>query len=222
MNISRREIERYLGCPQGADERTRDLIETCLAELEQAVTPHTVTQDVSLQILDENRLLLDGLEITSRDLARHLGRCCAAVLMAATLGPAADRLLHRCACTDMSKAVVMQSCAAAMIEAVCDGVQQRVEQEARQKGLYIRTRFSPGYGDWALSDQKHILDMLQAARRIGLTVTDSLMLAPTKSVTAVIGLSREAENCRKHKCATCSKTDCPFRQEPEQADAVQT
>lgn len=211
MNVSRREIERYLGCRGGADERTRGLIEDCLKELEGAVRPHSVTQETDVRI-ESGRVYLGGLVAESRDLAKHLAGCRRGVLMAATLGSAADRLIGRKACVDMSAAVVMQACAAAMIEGVCDEVQARVAQEAGQKGLFVRPRFSPGYGDWPLTAQKGILDTLEAGKRIGLTVTDSLMLAPTKSVTAVIGLTGEKGSCHTHKCAACPKTDCPFRQ----------
>lgn len=211
MTISRKEIERYLGCRGGADERTRRLIEACLLELEQAVTPHSISQITDLSI-DGDRLSMGGFTVTSRYLARHLRNCRQAVLMAATLGPGADRLLKQKACVDMSAAVVMQACAAAMIEAVCDDVQAQVASAAQERGLYVRPRFSPGYGDWPLSDQKALLDRLEAAKRIGLTVTDSLMLAPTKSVTAVIGLTDQPGGCHVHKCQTCNKTDCAFRQ----------
>lgn len=211
MEVSRKEIERYLGCRQGADARTRQMIEDCLKELEQAASPHSVIQMTDLTI-ERDKLSMGGLIVTSRYLARHLRHCHQAVLMAVTLGPGVDRLQHQKSCTDMSAAVVMQACAAAMIEAVCDEVQAKVEATAREQGLYVRPRFSPGYGDWPLSDQKALLDRLEASKRIGLTVTDSLMLAPTKSVTAVIGLTDQVESCYMHKCANCDKTDCTFRE----------
>lgn len=211
MEVSRGEIERYLGCRQGADERTRQMIEDCLRELEQAVTPHSITQMTDLRI-EGDRLSMDGFTVTSRYLARHLRHCRRAVLMAATLGPGADRLQRQKACTDMSAAVIMQACAAAMIEAVCDDVQAKVAAAVREQGLYVRPRFSPGYGDWPLSDQKALLDRLEASKRIGLTMTDSLMLAPTKSVTAVIGLTGRPGGCHVDKCGACDKTDCAFRQ----------
>ena len=211
MDVSQKEIEWYLGCHGGADDRTRAMINDCLFQLRQTATPHTVTQEAALSI-DGDRLQIGSLSVTSHALAQHLKHCERAVLIAATLGPGVDRLLHRQSYTDMSRAVVMQACAAAMIEAVCEDMQKIVEESAKERGLYIRPRFSPGYGDWPLTDQQALLNMLEASKRIGLTVTDSLMLAPTKSVTAVIGLTREKGSCHVHKCASCPKTDCPFRQ----------
>ncbi len=53
--------------------------------------------------------------------------------------------------------------------------------------------------------------MADTARRIGLTMTDGSMLMPTKSVTALIGLGRENENCHIGGCEACDKTDCTYR-----------
>ena len=80
-----------------------------------------------------------------------------------------------------------------MIEAYCDACQKELSTEAAKEGLYLRSRFSPGYGDFSLDYQKELLILLDAPKRIGLTVTDSMMLTPTKSVTAVMGLTAEKE-----------------------------
>ena len=52
---------------------------------------------------------------------------------------------------------------------------------------------------------------VRTAETIGLTVSESLMLLPTKSVTAVVGRSRTATPCHRQGCEACDKTDCPFR-----------
>ena len=78
------------------------------------------------------------------------------------------------------------------------------------KGRGLRPRFSPGYGDFSIEHQRDIARVLDTARRIGLTVTDSLMLAPMKSVTAVIGVA-ETEGCTEAGCGNCGKKDCEFR-----------
>jgi len=84
---------------------------------------------------------------------------------------------------------------------------------AKEKGLYLRPRYSPGYGDFPLTYQKEILELLNAQRRIGLTRTESNMLVPTKSVTAIIGFTTEETSCHVAKCMTCQAKNCPFRKE---------
>lgn len=139
-------------------------------------------------------------------LAAHLDGCDTAMLFAATLGTEADRLIRRAEATDTLWATALHACAAAKIEAYADAAQDSIAQASRP-------RFSPGYADFPLSMQGRLLDLLQAGKRIGLFLTDSDMLAPTKSITAVIGLGPPLPGCPADKCARCGKLDCAFRGE---------
>ena len=102
-------------------------------------------------------------------------------------------------------------CAAAMLEEYCDKAQNEIAESLRKEQLYLRPRFSPGYGDYSILHQDDILRMLDAAKTIGLTMTESYMLTPTKSVTAVIGVSSTQEPCHIKGCEECQKLDCIYR-----------
>lgn len=151
------------------------------------------------------------MDIASRNLSKNLRDCKEAILLGATLGIGADMLLKRYSLTDMSRVVVLQAAAAAMLEEFLDQWQSRLRVEFENSGQYLRPRFSPGYGDFDIRHQDRILRMLDADRRIGLTMTDSYMLTPTKSVTAVIGISRKREECPLEGCEVCNKKDCIYR-----------
>ena len=131
--------------------------------------------------------------------------------MAATLGIGPDRLIARASAVRMSDAVIFQAAAAAMVETYCDEVNERIRQDAAQRGMYCRPRFSPGYGDFPIAHQRDFSRLLDTPRKIGLTVTESCLLAPIKSVTAVIGLSETPQPCHRKGCEECSKTDCAYR-----------
>ena len=105
----------------------------------------------------------------------------------------------------MAKAVVLQACAAAMLEEYCDACQREIAKQQEKEGWYLRPRFSPGYGDFDIQYQKPLMQMLDCAKTIGLTMTDSFMMTPTKSVTAVIGMSRIKERCPIQGCEICVK-----------------
>ena len=111
----------------------------------------------------------------------------------------------------MSDAVIYQAAAAPMVETYCDEVNERIRQEAAQSGMYCRPRFSPGYGDFPIAHQRDFSRLLDTPRKIGLTVTESCLLAPIKSVTAVIGLSETPQPCHRKGCEECGKTDCAYR-----------
>ena len=214
MKIDEKEILRYLGYQNAPpDLEIMNLIAACTEELKSAATPHHILQTTALARPCGDTLAFAGITVHSRDLSQHLAGCEEAVLFAATLGAPVDLRLERCAKVSMGRAVVMQACAASLIEAYCDECQEPVVRDAAARGLYLRPRYSPGYGDFDIAHQREFLNVLDCPKRIGLTMTDSFMLAPSKSVTAVIGLTKEAQGCHIAKCMTCKAQNCPFRKD---------
>ena len=213
MQADKREILRYLGYRgKTADERTLALIDSTLHELEGVVQPKSVWARYDAEV-KPGAVRFAGLTVHSKKLAQHLHGCERVIVFAATLGPQADRLMARYERADMSRAVVMQEGAAALIEAYCNECCEYLASEEADRGLYLLPRFSPGYSDFLLQHQRDILRLLDAAKKIGLSMTESCMLVPVKSVTAVIGLTKVPTLYAKHKCSACDKADCPFREE---------
>lgn len=207
-----KEAVRYLGYGKNAaDERTLALIADAFTELERTAAPKSVCRIFDVEQTEDGRIIIGNMEIKSSSLSRNLKGCTKTVLFGATLGTGVDRLIRRASVTDMAKAVVFQACAAAFLEEYCDEEQTRIGKELKKKKLYLRPRFSPGYGDFDIQYQQPIMRMLDCAKRIGLTMTDSCMMTPTKSVTALIGAGPMKEKCPIAGCEACGKKDCEYR-----------
>lgn len=211
IHVPRPEALRYLGChgrePDGA---AADLLDARIQAVEEAANPRWTALEVPLS-LRPGGVELGDWSIQSEKLRSHLEGCTAALLFGATLGVGVDRLIARSAAGQVARAAMDQAAAAALIEAVCDDA---CDQLAKQyPGRHLRPRFSPGYGDFPLTAQPELLRRLDAPRKIGLTATDSCLLAPIKSVTAVIGLADAPGKCHAGGCATCSKLNCAFRRD---------
>lgn len=212
MDERTKEAVRYLGYGRHAvDDKTEALVQEVFTELEQAAGPRIIYRIFELRVPEEGRVEIGGLKIRSRSLSKNMKGCERAVMLGATLGVKVDFLMKRYSVTEMSRSVILQACAAAFLEEYLDDWQEKLKESQRAEGYYLRPRFSPGYGDFDIVHQGDILRMLDSAKKIGLSMTDSSMLTPTKSVTAVIGLSREAVPCHRKGCETCGMTDCIYR-----------
>lgn len=212
MDIRTREAVRYLGYGKHAiDERTLQLVEDSFQELEHIVNTKFIYRIFEITFLDVDVLTIGNMKIKSKNLSKNLKGCSQAVVFGATLGAGVDMLMKRYSLTNMAKTVVLQACAAAMLEEYCDEEQNKIAEELGKDHMYLRPRFSPGYGDYSILHQEDILRMLDTAKMIGLTMTESYMLTPTKSVTAVIGISKTKEPCHIKGCEECQKLDCIYR-----------
>ena len=83
--------------------------------------------------------------------------------------------------------------------------------EAAKEGFFLTPRFSPGYGDLPLEVQKDVFRILECGVRIGISLNESLLMTPSKSVTAIFGLRRSKNSSNENKCAECGKKDCLYR-----------
>ena len=232
-NQLRREILRYAGMGRAAenevDQRILDFIERAVGELRAACRPRFTSKTFSLHFVSDAKdcghsalLFGDNLEVHSKSLSVNLADCQQAVFMAATLGSEADRLISRYSIRDISQGVLMEAAATALIEEFCDDCQRKLEESWNEKSMTLRPRFSPGYGDFDISHQKDMVLYLDLPRQIGVTLTDGGMLAPSKSVTAIMGIARlddkaegtgkvQRARCHIHGCEVCKKTDCIYR-----------
>lgn len=211
MNIKRSEILRYLGYGKNeADSKTDLLIDECIDEIEHIISPKSIYTILPVTV-NNDIITFSDVKIHSKNLAKNLNGCEKIVLFAATIGTGIDMLLKKYSCNNMSKAVVLQSTAAVFIEEYCDECQTKIENKVINEGYYVRPRFSPGYGDFSIKHQSDFIRILDCPRKIGLTLTDSLILIPSKSVTAVMGLSKTNQHCHKSGCEQCTKINCAFR-----------
>lgn len=134
-----------------------------------------------------------GLLLPGEDIVRFLEGATHCALMAVTLGAQREQELQRRTALSATDALLYDAACSALAEAAADALQERVAQAAAGRGLdMLAGRFSPGYGDLPLDVQKPLLAALDAYRALGLAATESCLLVPRKSVTAVVGL-RPAE-----------------------------
>lgn len=214
MEVDRKEILRYLGYGREQEEGpVTPLIDSCVEELSASAEPKHLSREYELRLLPGSRIDGSCFQTESRSLSRNLKDCSQVIVFAATLGMGVDLLIQKYSKLQMSRAVVLQATAAAMIEEYCNGACGQMRQIYEGEGLYLRPRFSPGYGDFPLRCQPALLDGLEAGKRLGIKLTDSYLMMPSKSVTAVIGVSRKPHRCQVKGCEACEKTDCVYRRD---------
>lgn len=203
------EVLRYLGASR-SDTALDGMIARAQEEIERASQPRQTYRLFPADV-DDTGVSLRGARLESSTLAAHLKGCREAYLFAFTLGPGVDRVIKRYTVTEMPLVPVLQACAAAWTEALADQAQTQLEAEAKERGLYLRPRYSPGYGDFPLTAQRFLFDALEVTKRTGITLTESCLMLPTKSITAVIGLSPDPSLCHVGRCMSCTAQNCPFR-----------
>ena len=209
LNVS--EALRYLGVRGAPDPALLSQLSAAADRLARAAPPRGGGRAFPQAFGPEGPALEGaGLALPGEMAARMLGGCAQAAVLICTLGAAFEALLRAEQARGMARAALLDACGSAWVEAGCDEAQAEIS--ARFPGLHPTDRFSPGYGDLPLSLQRDICGALDAPRRLGVQVTDSLLLNPSKTVTAVIGLSDRPQPARIRGCAYCDlRENCQYR-----------
>lgn len=204
--LNRNEAVRYLGGSGIAlNYRMDRLMDECEREIIAKSSPKYLYVERDLPFEE----IMQG-----EDIKNHLDGCEKAIVMCATLGAEIDKIIRINQISDMAKAVVLDSFASVAIEQVCAKFDELIAE--KYEGYFQTFRFSPGYGDYPIELQKSVLSMLDAPRKIGLATNENSLLTPTKSVTAVMGLSKTPIDRKKRGCAVCNMRDrCKFRRNGE-------
>lgn len=219
LQIDRAEVLRYLRWYSPAESLPPEMsgqISRAENDILAAAQPRFVYKCFALEkAADEVRLAGSSLVLAGQDIACLLQNAENCLLLAATLGGGVDGLIRRAEICDVSRALLLDACASAAVENLCEQLQNKLREYLQKQAVFLTARFSPGYGDLPLGCQAQFCATLDTVRSIGLTVSQSGLLLPRKSVTAVIGLLKEppvdAQLNFQHNCAACRLKNCPYR-----------
>lgn len=183
--MDEKEILRYALMPGGAPTPEGLPLAECMESAKGAARCRAVWREYPIQ-WEEEEIDLGFARTASRNLRRHLDGCGAILLFACTAGAETDRRIARAKIKSPVRALLMNAIGAQQVEGGCDRLCELLAREYPER--ILTKRFSPGYGDLPLSMQKDVFAALDCERTIGVTLTESLLMQPSKSVTAIIGM----------------------------------
>lgn len=156
------------------------------------------------------------LELTGMSIKKHLLNCQQVAIMSVTIGSSIEQAITSAfEQGNYTTGLLLDAAATTAVEEVADQLNNFITTQATQKGYITTSRFSPGYGDWSITTQ-HSIAALAGAQDIGITVTETSMLLPRKSVTAIIGFlprskAHQQTPLEHHSCTDCTQIDCLIR-----------
>ena len=189
--VDKSEALRYAGV-RGDSPEAELLLDECIAESAKRLTYKLCYAEYPLTRV-ENKLDFGFCTVCSQKLFEHLSGCDSVIIFGATVGIELDRLIAKYGRTQPSRALMLQALGAERVEALCDVFYKELADEKSLQGMALTSRFSAGYGDLSLEFQRDIFRVLNLPQSIGLTLSDSLLMSPAKSVTAIIGIKKETK-----------------------------
>ena len=225
--LDQKEILRYLGYKnQELTPQIQNIIDRCEAEALKIIEPKYVFGRFKISHTSSGIQVEDSdLILKGKDIASHLKGCKEIVLLGVTAGVTLDRWIRRWMISEPEAGLVLDSCGIQAVEQIADQIESEIEKQILSEGFHLTWRFSPGYGDLPLDTQRALVHILDLPRKIGVSLTESCLMVPSKSVTAILGIydpkdiledQSERESLKierkKNQCDFCNNKDrCLFR-----------
>lgn len=214
IDKKKNEILRYLGYSnQKLDQVTDEMIDESIREIDSLAKERYIYRRFTIKREEDILSLEEGnLNLYGEDIKKHLGQSKECILFAATLGHDVDTRIRYYEKISMTRAVILDACATATIEDICDRVCEEIDMDLSENDESITYRYSPGYGDLPIHMQSDFLNLLNAKKSIGLTASSHSILIPRKSVTAIMGIIKKGSVLEEVGCNNCSiYTTCKIR-----------
>ncbi|MDL2252614.1 methionine synthase [Ruminococcaceae bacterium OttesenSCG-928-I18] len=189
----------YRGLP--ADEQTEAKLTAACHAVQQAAKPRFLY--ASFPLGAGLRLGTSETTLTGRDIAAHLAGCSSVLLLALTLGQRPEAAIRKAEATSVELAVLMDTAASTLAEQYANEAERQLRQQTETQGQFLTGRFSPGYGDLPIELQRDLLRLLDGPRAIGLSVSQSGILLPRKSITALLGIADHPVEGKLAGCDHC-------------------
>ena len=182
LSVDEKELKRRLSVSGNFD---MSVFESAVGKVLAECTPKVCFVKVPV-LVDENGVEFPFGRVESRDIAKNLCGCSEAFVFAVTLGHGVERLLSKMSRLSAADFFIYDAVGSALAESVCDVAEDMIKGNTK-----CRPRFSPGYGDFPLSVQRDVLSLVNAERLVGITLTDTNLMLPQKSITAFLGIRED-------------------------------
>lgn len=213
LAVDRAGIVSVLGyCPDGMPEHFGEMLDEALARAAKLCRPRAGYRLVPAH-RTEGRLdaLTVGAHVftVQKIVAGALGRAERAAVFAATIGPAFEEWARSTMADDPALGFIADAVGSAVAEALADRLHDQVEAAMAARDWKITNRYSPGYCGWSVAEQ-HALFSLLPDTFCGITLGESALMHPVKSVSGIIGVGPAVKH-NDYLCGVCTQPDCTYR-----------
>ena len=209
INPPRKEILRYMACKE-EDSNIQNLLDKFLPLVKMTALPKGSYAFFDLE-KGEDAVFIEKESLKSKALYKNLMSSDSAILFSLTLGIGIDRLISKYSVLSPASALCINGIATALIEEYANVFYSEIKEILKSENLFLMPRFSPGYADFDLKNQNLFIKLTNAEKICGINLTDGYMMTPSKTITAIMGISDTDLACDKSGCEICDNKNCKFR-----------
>jgi len=213
IEIDKVAIHGYLGYEREQYPRPQvlSLVDSQIRKAYDRIKPVAYYTLKPITSVGNSRISVDGLVFTSRKLARIFSGCSQAVIFVVTIGEELEKEVAQLTKEGLIlKASVLDAVGSVAVEKVADWFDSMIGSLAAANGDKVSWRYSPGYCDWDIAQQKELFRGLDG-KPTEVNLTDTCLMVPRKSISGIMAMGKSCNTFSA--CRFCNKKSCPDRRE---------
>ena len=215
-DIREEKVKRFLAHGSGKvlSRRTRQTLRRSIEDCNRLLNPVVLYKENSIQENSNGSLTLKGdISLKGPRLSGAMRKCTSTTVFLATVGSALDEKI-----TDLMKkrqfaeAYIYDAIGSVAAEETVDIFQRGFDEKLEKRSKTSTLRFSPGYCDWPIEEQKKIFKILDSTV-IGVELSPTCLMKPRKSVSGIFGVGSSEDLGKKssNPCNRCTYGNCMVR-----------
>jgi hypothetical protein len=219
-SFEKRELARLLGGkgPQTFSRSIKVKTEKLGSTLAGLMKPDLYYRFIEIGSIHADSVRLKGgITLVSKKLSKTLSHCEEIVCFVGTIGPRLEDEINRLTQRNrVSQAYILDAMGSTAVESMVDEFQRHMEKALKPVHKGTTLRFSPGYCDWPLTEQKKLFRLFQS-RGLNVNLNDSCLMQPRKSISGIFGVfpfQAHSSAAAFNPCSDCGKKGCSMRRSP--------
>ncbi|MBS3819288.1 hypothetical protein KGY73_07265 [bacterium] len=190
--------------------RLRRKLKKAVKEIGQKAKPRAMYRILPVANKNGSIILDDQISIKSRKLKTLLGPCDKAAVFITTLGEEIDKIIHKNMKTRPHYGYILDSVASVAAESAAKYLKNHIDEKLNGQEK-TTLRYSPGYCDWPVQEQRKIFQVLPS-ESIEVKLSGECLMSPRKSISGVLGVcAMDSQEKSENICLSCAKRECPYR-----------
>ncbi len=212
-----KKILKLLGAetPRSSSHYVNKKIDSFARTSDRLIKPRLTYRVASFTTAGTCLVFENGSTVSSARLSRIMRGCTEAVCFAATVGRGVEERIRHCNRRGKyAEASILDAIGSVAAEETAEQFFTDMRRMAARRNQAVTIRFSPGYCDWPVTDQKDLLGLLDI-ESVGMSLTESCLMQPRKSVSGIFGImkpgSLDTNPALYIPCTDCGKKGCSAR-----------
>ena len=190
-------------------------LDECLTKARSLVKPNYIRVEKKITLIGEDFIEIEGrVRFSTGRIAQYIKNSINIAIFLVTIGDEIEKIAGELTSgKEPLQGYLLDRIGSFAVESLAESIESKIRKDYSRLKMSVSRRYSPGYCDWPVEDQRILAKALDFSK-IGVSLTESCMMKPKKSISAIVAIADKRIFTESGStCEICEKKDCSYRRD---------